>query len=133
MLFRSQARRLIQELAIEPTDGAMRAFRHRVETERPELFRMLSSNPDFYSMSELRDWIFHTHESQHDMLEIGAIVDDLDLEFLGVHVHPEIRESYRRVFPDDPAMTSIANWHRYEIANPGTFGNMYQFWVRSRR
>jgi hypothetical protein len=30
-------------------------------------------------------------------------------------------------------MTSIANWHRFEIDNPGTFTNMYQFWARSRR
>ena len=30
----------------------------------------------------------------------------------------------------DIAMTDLAQWHRYEIDNPRTFAQMYQFWVQ---
>ena len=126
-------RRLIQAQGLESTDEAMRAFRRRIMTERPDLFSMLKTDQSFYSMSQLRDLVFHVQETQHELPEIGDILDELDLDMLGLHVHPEVRARYRDSFPDDPAMTSIANWHRYEIDNPNTFIGMYQFWVRSRR
>lgn len=128
-----ETRRLIQDEGLRSTDEAIRAFRRDVAAKRPDLFRMLMGTAPFYSTSELRDLVFHVRESQHDLPEIGDILDELDLEMLGLHVHPEVRARYRDAFPDDPAMTSVANWHRFEIDNPGTFTNMYQFWVRSRR
>lgn len=126
-------RRLIQTQGLESTDEAMRAFRRRIMTERPDLFGMLRTDQSFYSMSQLRDLVFHVQETQHELPEIGGILEELDLDMLGLHVHPEVRARYCDAFPDDPAMTSIANWHRYEIDNPTTFIGMYQFWVRSRR
>ena len=128
-----ETRRLIRNEGLESTDEAIRAFRRQISAKRPDLFRMLTGTAPFYTTSELRDLVFHVQESQHDLLEIGGILDELDLEMLGLHVHPEIRARYRDAFPEDPAMISVANWHRFEIDNPGTFTNMYQFWVRSRR
>jgi SAM-dependent methyltransferase len=128
-----ETRQLIRSLGLESTDEAMRAFRRRIMTERPDLFAMLATDPAFYSLSELRDLVFHVQETQHDLPEISDILDELDLEFLGLHVHPEVRARYRETFPEDPAMISIANWHQFEIDNPGTFTNMYQLWARSRR
>jgi len=128
-----ETRQLIKEEGLESTDEAIRAFRRYIASRRPDLFRMLTGTTPFYSTSELRDLVFHVQESQHDLLEIGAILEELDLDMLGLHVHPEIRTRYRDAFPDDPAQVSVANWHRFEIDNPGTFTNMYQFWVRSRR
>jgi SAM-dependent methyltransferase len=128
-----ETRRLIREKGLASTDAAIRGFRRQIGAERPDLFRMLAGTGPFYSTSELRDLVFHVQESQHDLLEIGGILDELDLEMLGLHVHPEVRARYRAAFPDDPAMTSVANWHRFEVENPATFTNMYQFWVRARR
>jgi len=129
----AETQRLIKEEGLDSSDETIRAFRRTIATRRPDLFRMLIGTAPFYSTSELRDLVFHAQESRHDLLEIGGILEQLDLEMLGLHVHPEVRARYREAFPDDPAMTSIANWHRFEVANPGTFTNMYQFWVRSRR
>ena len=128
-----ETRQVIRDLRLDSTDEAIRAFRQSIVTERPDLFRMLATDQSFYSTSQLRDLVFHVQETQHDLPEIGGILDELDLDMLGLHVHPEVRVSYRDAFPDDPAMISIANWHRFEIDNPGTFVGMYQFWVRSRR
>ncbi len=127
-----ETRRLIQGEGLDSTDEAIRAFRRHISAKRPDLFRMLTGTAPFYSTSELRDLVFHVQESQHDLPEIGGIIDALGLEFLGLHVHPEVRARYRNAFPNDPSMVSIANWHRFEVDNPGTFTNMYQFWAISR-
>lgn len=128
-----ETRRLIQSEGLDSTDEAIRAFRQDLAAKRPDLFLLLSQAAPFYSTSELRDYVFHAHESQHDLPEIGGILDELGLDLLGLHVPPDVHARYRDTYPDDTAMTSIANWHQFEIDNPDTFTNMYQFWVQSRR
>ena len=64
--------------------------------------------------------------------EIAAFLASENLEFLGFELRGAVRARYRAQFPDDPAMTNLGNWHRFEADNPDTFTGMYYFWVQKR-
>ena len=61
------------------------------------------------------------------MPEIAAFIAENNLQFLGYDIGPPIRRDYARRFPNDVAMTDLAQWHRYETENPDSFITMYQF------
>ncbi|HEY1541308.1 MAG TPA: class I SAM-dependent methyltransferase [Xanthobacteraceae bacterium] len=85
---------------------------------------------DFYSTSGCRDLLFHVEEYQHDLPEIAAFIAEEGLTFLGFDLDIRVLHAYAAANPDDPAMTNLARWHRFEVANPGIFAAMYQFWVQ---
>jgi len=57
------------------------------------------------------------------------MLKNLNLEFLGF-MHPFIKTKFSKFFPNDKKNISLDNWNQFEISNPDTFSNMYQFWVR---
>jgi SAM-dependent methyltransferase len=85
---------------------------------------------DFYSSSGCRDLLFHVQEYQHDLLEIAAFIAAERLTFLGFDLDVRVMRAYAAANPDDPAMTDLDRWHRFEVANPAIFAAMYQFWVQ---
>ena len=95
----------------------------------PEL-QSITDGRAFYSMSTYRDLVFHVQEHQHTLPEICEMLAVLDLEFLGFeHTDPTIPGRYRQRFPQDPVMTDLELWHRFELDNPTTFENCYRFCV----
>jgi hypothetical protein len=109
----------------------MRRFRYDVLQQKHDpLLQTLSEAQDFYSMSELRDLVFHTQEHFHTLSEIRTMIDALGLVFLGfVLKDPTSATSYRSTYPDDPEMLSLDNWAEFEEHNPKTFASIYEFWV----
>ena len=86
---------------------------------------------DFYSTSSVRDLLFHVQEHRFTIPQISKILKDLNLEFLGFFfLNPPIKKKFSKLFPKDKNNISLDNWHQFEIDNPDTFINMYQFWVR---
>jgi hypothetical protein len=85
---------------------------------------------DFFSLNECRDLLFHVEEHRFTLPQIADFIAANGLQFLGFEIDWQVRRDYARKFPDDVAMTDLANWHQYEIDNPRTFIQMYQFWVR---
>jgi hypothetical protein len=84
-------------------------------------------------MSGCRDLIFHVQEHRFTLPQIGAILADLELQFLGFEFSDlSVLADYRSSFPDDSTLTRLDHWHRFELDHPDTFARMYQFWVRSR-
>jgi len=88
---------------------------------------------DFFCLSECRDLLFHVQEHRLSLLEIAAFIAENNLQFLGFDIEAPIRRDYARQFPNDVAMTDLAQWHQYETGNPSTFIGMYQFWVQKNR
>jgi SAM-dependent methyltransferase len=86
---------------------------------------------DFYSTSGCRDLLFHVQEYQHDLPEIAAFIAAEKLAFLGFDLDIRVMHAYAAANPDDPAMTDLARWHRFEMDNPSIFAAMYQFWVQT--
>lgn len=90
------------------------------------------NSPDFYSVSNCRDLIFHTQEHGMTLAGIAQFLRENRLTFLGFDLGGDVLEAYRRRFPHDPAATNLGQWERFEADNPTIFAGMYHFWVRGQ-
>ena len=52
------------------------------------------------------------------------------LRLIGFDVDQQLRETYRRRFPDDHGATDLRRWRAIEEENPDAFAEMYQFWIQ---
>jgi SAM-dependent methyltransferase len=85
---------------------------------------------DFFSTSTCRDLLFHVAEQRMTLPRIDAFLTAENLALGGLQVEASIAARYRKMFPQDAAMTNLANWHAFELEHPYAFAGMYLFWVR---
>jgi hypothetical protein len=95
--------------------------------------KRLARTPDFYSITDCRDLIFHVQEHRFTLPQIEAFLVANVLNFLGFEERQSTLNRYSARFPDDHARTNLTHWHRFEQDNPWIFGRMYQFWVQRAR
>jgi Flp pilus assembly protein TadD/2-polyprenyl-3-methyl-5-hydroxy-6-metoxy-1,4-benzoquinol methylase len=98
--------------------------------ENIDRFQQLKSIGDFYQTSGCRDLIFHVQEHRFTLRQLKTLIEELQLEFVGFELEATVTRNYLSQFPGDLSLTNLDNWHRFEIDNPDTFANMYQFWVQ---
>lgn len=127
-----QARRAIRASGLGSRDADIRTFRERVFEEGARgPFAELMGTTDFFSTSECRDLLFHAHETQLTLPELGRLLKNAGLEFLGFELPiAEVRQGFRREHGDAP-ITDLDAWHAYEQRHPESFRGMYHFWCRS--
>ena len=85
---------------------------------------------DFYSTSACRDLVFRPQEHRLTLPDLQAFIAGNRLEFLGFETSSHVRSEFAKRFPQERALTDLANWHAFEKDNPDTFLDMYNFWVR---
>jgi tetratricopeptide (TPR) repeat protein/2-polyprenyl-3-methyl-5-hydroxy-6-metoxy-1,4-benzoquinol methylase len=129
-----KTRNLIKEMGYTPTPDDIRKCRQYILSMTPdadpEIYNNIYSR-DFYSMSECRDLIFHTQESQFTLLEINTALKDLGLQFLGFeHIDSSVTDIFKTLNPEKESMVSLPKWHIFEENNPNTFAGLYEFWVQ---
>lgn len=127
------ARALIRDHSLAPDLEGIRACRELIAgLPAGHPAAVLVHSPDFYSISECRDLLFHVQEQQLNLGRIAAMLERLALEFLGFEFNSLAGlNRYRSRFPDDPHAISLANWDQLEQAFPDTFSAQYVFWVRT--
>lgn len=127
-----RARDLIQQKQIPATPAGIRAFRRRLLSSDAddELSPLTSPASDFWTLSECRDLMFHVEEHHFTLLEIGALLANAGLEFIGLE--PPHPMDYSRFVEEygKGAVRDLAAWHRFESARPETFGGTYRLWAR---
>lgn len=132
----ARGRELIAERSLQPTPDGIRACRAAIRSrpDDPQLARIARSE-DFYSMSGCRDLLFHVREHRFTLPQIRAMLDTLELDFLGFEFADggATLARYRARYPADRAFADLGNWHQLEQEHPDSFSRMYQFWVRARR
>ena len=90
-----------------------------------------TTNKDFYSISTLRDLLFHVQEHHFTIPQISTLLKDFNLEFLGFEIeNQKSKIEFSKLFPNDKDNTSLDNWHQFELNNPNTFIGMYQFYIK---
>jgi hypothetical protein len=94
--------------------------------------RIDTRSPDFYSMSNCRDLLFHVQEHRFTLPQIKNFLAGNGLELLGFEINPVVLQKYRAQFPGDPACTDLDRWNEFEQHNPRTFAGMYQFVVQKQ-
>ena len=125
-----KAREFIKKKKFKNTIKDIRNCRESIFNEKkdPLLQKIFHSN-DFYSTSSVRDLMFHVKEHRFTIPEISKMLKNLNLEFLGF-LNLLIKIKFSKFFPNDKKNISLDNWNQFEVGNPDTFINMYQFWVR---
>lgn len=127
-----QMRDLITRYDLPPTAEGIRTLRQAIlEGKMPYDFSGLKSSQDFYSLSGCRDLLFHVHEFQYEPLELKAMIERQQLEFLGFVVPESVRADYGQRFPDDPRMVDLSHWQAFEQEHPALFAGMFQFYLQS--
>ncbi len=89
-----------------------------------------ASRDDFYSLSMLRDLVFHVQEHRFTVGKIAAAVRELGLEFCGFGLTPDIRKRFQARFGAGADLVSLPQWGTFEAENPTTFAAMYHLMVR---
>ena len=119
----------INQSGIGSSDVAMRSFRSDVINSSEEHHKLIRSAKDFYSLSELRDLLFHVQEHRFTIPQLKDCLSELDLKFCGFAADVIVRDfKLTNTGADDPY--NLDKWHSYEEANPNTFIAMYQFWCQ---
>ena len=111
---------------IEITD-----FRQYLAESNKEDHKQLTKSSEFYSLSMLRDLIFHIQEHRFTLLQIKKCLDKLGLKFCGFTNKKQIL-NFREFYRKDEDICDLALWHQYENSNPKAFAGMYQFWCQKQ-
>jgi SAM-dependent methyltransferase len=119
-----RARKLIAERGFPATPTGIRAC--RAALARDESFASIVRNEDFYSMSGVRDLLFHVQEHRFELPAIKQMIASLGLQFTGFELADSGLTLAR--YSKDPL--DLDAWHAFEQEHPDTFSRMYQFWVR---
>jgi SAM-dependent methyltransferase len=114
---------------IGSSDDAMRVFRTKVIDSDEDSHKSILKLRDFYSLSELRDLLFHVQEHRFTLPQIQSCLSDLGLKFSGFD-KKTIVESFKLTNSNPDDLYDLDKWNAYEKANPSTFIGMYQFWCQ---
>jgi tetratricopeptide (TPR) repeat protein/SAM-dependent methyltransferase len=126
-----KAREVIAAQGYSSTPDDIRRFRRDLATQNPSVeLQWLSGMPDFYSISECRDLLFHIQEHRLTLGQIESFLAEFGLHFIGFDLDPRVLRQYRLRFADDQPGTNLRNWARFETNNPDTFVGMYKFWIQ---
>ncbi|MDG2473914.1 MAG: tetratricopeptide repeat protein [Paracoccaceae bacterium] len=119
----------INQLKIKSNDIKMKSFRSMLIKSNKEHHKTILSSGDFYSLSMLRDLLFHIREHRFTIARIQDFLAELDLKFCGFEAKNLVLDfSLKNTGKDDPY--DLDKWNAYEKANPRAFAGMYQFWCQ---
>jgi len=114
-------------ISAEP--GAIRRFRRSIlESTEPHHRRIVLSN-DFYSLSTVRDLLFHVQEHQFTIPRIRDSLTNLGLAFCGFENRPVV-DAFRAAQGVSADIYDLSAWHGFEERSPTSFSGMYQFWCQ---
>ena len=119
----------ISLLKLEKSVSDIRKCRQSVIELHKEHHQEILKLPDSFSISSLRDLIFHVHEDRSTIPKIQYCLNQLGLEFCSFDA-PNIVQHFKLAYTDVGDPYDLDKWNFYEKANPNTFSGMYQFWYQ---
>jgi tetratricopeptide (TPR) repeat protein/SAM-dependent methyltransferase len=125
------AREEIAQRGYGASAAEIRRYRRELMKRDDSAAQNVQRMMDFYSVSECRDFLFHTQEHRMTLPAIKQFLAEQNLSFVSMEIAPVRARQYATQFPNDPAMTDLDNWDAFERDNPSTFEAMYRFWVQA--
>ena len=109
--------------------AAMKSFRTTVMTSDQSHHKQIFDASDFYSLSTLKDLLFHVQEHRFTIPQIQDSLAELGLKFCGFEAG-RIMSHFKlnHTGANDPY--DLDKWQAYEELNPSAFAGMYQFWCQ---
>ncbi len=125
----SQIKNKINELSIEPNAKNIIKFRREIFESNNNQWKNIKSSPDFYSVSGVRDLLFHVQEHQFTISKIKRYLKKLELAFLGFE-DKLVKEMFNKIYNNKLDLYDLDKWENFENNNPRIFAGMYQFWCK---
>jgi len=91
----------------------------------------IKKSPDFYTVSGVRDLLFHIQEQRFTISKIKEYLNKLGLIFLGFEDKLVI-EMFKKAYNNKDDLYNLDKWEQYEDTNPRIFAGMYQFWCKKK-
>ena len=111
------------------TDKEISNFRDTIVRSDKDNQKLITKSSDFYSMSMLRDLLFHVQEHSFTIPLIKTYLDKLGLKFCGFESH-DVVSHFKKTSTSKEGLYDLDKWQEYEEANPTAFAEMYQFWCQ---
>ena len=89
----------------------------------------LIESADFFSLSEVRDLLFHVQEHTFTIPDIKEMLSKLGLIFCGFE-NPKIKKLFKKNFPENADIYNLDLWNDIENSDHNIFSGMYQFWCQ---
>ena len=124
-----EIRQEISEAGIGSSDEEMKSFRANVINSDHDHHRKILHSHDFYSLSTLRDLLFHIQEHRFTIPQIQDCLSELGLKFCGFDTE-KIVSQFKLTNTEGDDLYDLDKWQDYERANPDVFAGMYQFWCQ---
>ena len=124
-----EVRKEITLLRIGTSESEIREFRRSLVESNDKNHQLLTTSSDFFSLSTLRDLIFHVQEHRFTFPQIKKCLDELGLKFCGFTTKDDI-SNFRKLHGEEADIYDLALWHQYEESSPLAFAGMYQFWCQ---
>ena len=131
-LARQNIVRVREEMAlfrVGTSESDIRGFRGSLVESDDENYQLLGKSDDFFSLSALRDLIFHVQEHQFTLPKIKNCLNELGLKFCGFE-NKDIVTRFTEFHGEGSDVYDLTLWHDFELSSPHTFKGMYQFWCQ---
>ena len=119
----------IELLKMGTSEAEMRKFRQKLIGSDNENHKTITKSQDFFSLSMLRDLIFHVKEHRFTLPQIKNCLNELGLKFCGFEKN-DIKRQFKKLHTNEKDIEDLLLWHQFEKANPRTFVGMYLFWCQ---
>lgn len=123
-----QIRKEIKALGLKPVVNDIRKFRKIIMGSEKDHHKRIQTSDDFYTLSNIRDLLFHVQEHRFTIPQIIDCLGELGLKFCGFQT-AQISE-FKRFYNEIDDRYDLNKWHQYELRNPTAFAGMYQFWCQ---
>tara|TARA_B100000965_G_scaffold399657_1_gene420017 strand:- start:102 stop:587 length:486 start_codon:yes stop_codon:yes gene_type:complete len=111
------------------SESEIREFRQSLAKSNDRDHQQLTKSSDFYSLSTLRDLIFHVQEHRFTLPQIKNCLDELGLKFCGF-INKDTILNFKNFHGKGADIYNLELWNQYEKSNPRIFAAMYQFWCQ---
>ena len=125
----SQIKNKINKLKLQTNAKNIIKFRKDLFKKNNIQWDYIKSSPDFYTVSGVRDLLFHVQEHQFTISKIKEYLEQLGLIFLGFEDKIVI-EKFKKIYTNKVDLYNLNKWEEYEKSNPRIFAGMYQFWCK---
>jgi hypothetical protein len=116
-------------MGVGTSEADIRKFRQSLAESHDENHQRLTMLGDFFSLSMVRDLIFHVQEHRFTLPQIKNCLDELGLKFCGFE-NKDVISNFRELHGKEADIYDLELWNQFEERNPQTFAMMYQFWCQ---
>ena len=125
----TEVRKEITLRKVGTSEADIRKFRQSLVESQDGNHQRLATSNDFFSLSTLRDLLFHVQEHRFTLPQIKKCLIKLGLKFCGFE-NKDVISNFRKFHGKEVDIYDLTLWHQYEENNPQTFAGMYQFWCQ---